>query len=86
MFFLDKSDLIKNQNIHSQNIKDMSMEELIPLMLLVHIFGDVFLNKELETAKQSTDKMKLLVESSGSICIDTSKMEYVEVDSESNHK
>lgn len=84
--FSDKSVLIKNHDIHSSNIKDVSMEELIPLMLLTYIFGDIFLNEEIKNAIQNTDKMTLLSESEGSICIDTSKMEYVEVDSESNHK
>ena len=84
--FSDKSDLIKNHNIYSQNIRDMNMEEMIPLMLFTYIFGDIFLNEEIKNEILSTKKMTLLSESEGSICIDTSKMEYVEVDSESNHK
>ena len=43
------------------------------------------MNEEIENAKQSTDKMKLLSESSSCICIDTSKMEYVEENIESNN-
>lgn len=80
----DKSTLERKQSISSEKLKNMSMEELIPLILLVNIFGDDFLNEEIENAKQSTEKIKLLSESSGSICIDTLKMEYVE--NESNRK
>lgn len=84
--FSDKSDSIKNYNIYSQNIRDMSMKKMIPLMLLTYIFGDIFLNEEIESVEQSTEKMKLLAESEGSICIDTSEMKYVEGQGESNHK
>lgn len=48
--------------------------------------GLYLMEQEIEKAEQSTEKMILLSESSGSICIDTSKMEYVEVDSESNRE
>lgn len=41
-------------------------------------YGLCLLNKEIENAKQIQEKMKLVSESTGSICIDTSKMEYVE--------
>lgn len=77
----DKSILERKRNISSEELKNMSMEELIPLILLVNIFGDVFLNEEIENAKQSTEKMNVLPKSSGSICIDTSKKEYVENES-----
>lgn len=75
--FSDKS-ILRKQNISIQELKNMRMEELIPLILLVNIFGYIFLNEEILNTKQSTEKMKLLSESSGYICIDTSKMEYVE--------
>lgn len=45
-----------------------------------------FMEEEIENAEQSTEKMKLLVESSGSICIDVSKMEYVEGNIEGNNQ
>lgn len=41
-------------------------------------YGLCLLNKEIENAKQSTEKMKLVSESTGSICIDTFEMKYVE--------
>lgn len=44
------------------------------------------MDEEIENAKQSIDKMKLLSESSACICIDTSKMEYVEENIESNNR
>lgn len=48
--------------------------------------GLCFMEKEIEKAEQSTEKMKLSCESSGNIYIDTLEMEYVEGDSESNCK
>lgn len=41
-----------------------------------------FMDEEIENAKQSTEKMNILPKPSGSICIDTSKMEYVENESD----
>lgn len=84
--FSDKSILERKHNISSEKLKNMSMEELIPFIFLVNIFGYVFLNEEIENTKQSTEKMKLLSESSGSICIDTLKMEYMEENIESNNQ
>lgn len=56
----------------------------------INLFGKCavlnFMDEEIENAKQSKDKMKLSSESSGCICIDTSKMEYVEVNIESNNR
>lgn len=64
--FSDKS-ILRKQNISIQELKNMSMEELIPLILLVNIFGYIFLNEEILNTKQSTEKMKLLSESERSI-------------------
>lgn len=74
----NKSILERKRNISSEELKNMSMEELIPLILLANIFGDVFLNKEIKISEQNVEKINVLYKSSGCICIDTSKMEYVE--------
>lgn len=76
--FSDKSILERKQSISSEKLNNMSMEELIHFIFLLNIFRDVFMNEEIEKAKQGQEKMKLQCESSGSICIDTSKMGYVE--------
>lgn len=73
----DKSVLEREKNISREELTNMSMEELLTLIFLIHIFGDIFLNEEIENATESKDKMKLSYESTGCICIDTSKMEYV---------
>lgn len=41
-----------------------------------------FLYEEVKNAKQNPEKVKMQYKSQGSICIDTSKMEYVENESD----
>ncbi len=54
--------------------------------MLYRVLALDFMWEEIEIAKQSTEKVKLSCESSGSICIDVIKMEYVEENIESNNR
>lgn len=83
--FPDKS-VLESKNISDDKLNDMSIEELYLIIFLIYIYLEIFLHEEILNAEISKEKMKMQCKKSGSICIDTSKMEYVEGNIESNNQ